>query len=339
MADHTHAQRIARALVPALLGATLLTTDVFAQAWVPSRGEGAVSLAFQTMKVERHLASTQPVDAGDISSRVLLTDVTFGLTDRLAVDLALPLVSSRYAGSFGHPGTTIDDGSYRTSFTDVRFALRYNLTRGNAVITPYIGSVVPSNNYAFYGHAAPGQQLNELQVGVYGAKLLERGLPGLFISGRYGFGFVEKVLDISHNRSLADLEVGYFFTSSFRAFSMANAGYTHGGIDFPANGLPGLAPEYRPNHDQIQRVHHLDLGVGAAYSMTDAIDVFGSFTRTVAGRNGHALDKGFTVGVSWGFRRTSMPSDAITANAPSSADGEATEKREGSLLRCICQKS
>ena len=56
---------------------------------------------------------------------------------------------------FAHPGTDIDDGSYRTSFSDVRFAVRYNLVREGAVITPYIGSVVPSNNYAYYGHAAP----------------------------------------------------------------------------------------------------------------------------------------------------------------------------------------
>ncbi len=151
----------------------------------------------------------------------------------MAIDVAVPLVSAKYTGPFPHPGTDIDDGTYHTSFSDVRFAVRYNLVREGAVITPYIGSVVPSNNYAYYGHSAPGQQLNELQVGVYAAKLFERGLPGLFVSGRYGYGFVEKVLDISHNRSLGNLEVGYFFNSRFRAFTMANAGLTHGGDRLP----------------------------------------------------------------------------------------------------------
>jgi len=316
-----------------------LGADALAQAWVPARGEGSVSVAFQTMKVTKHLAATVSVPAGDIDTNVVLTDVTFGLTDRIAVDVALPLVSSKYTGAFAHPGTDIDDGSYRTSFTDVRFALRYNLVREGVVITPYIGSVIPSNNYAYYGHAAPGQQLNEVQIGVYGAKLLERGLPGLFISGRYGFGFVERVLDISHNRSLGNLEVGYFFNSRFRAFTMANAGLTHGGIDFPATGLPGLPPEYRQNHDQIQRVNFLDLGVGAAFSIHDSLDVFGSFSKMAAGRNGHAMDRGVTVGLSWGFRRkTPGESAAATAPATDAADAE-TEKREGSLLRCICQKS
>jgi hypothetical protein len=270
---------------------------------------------------------------GPIDTTVLLADLTYGLTDRIAVDVALPLVTSKYSGPRPHPNTDVDDGSYRTSATDLRFAVRYNVTRGGAVITPYIGSIVPSNDYAFYGHAAPGQRLRELQVGLYAAKLFDRGLPGLFVSGRYGYGFVEKVLDISHNRSLADLEVGYFFSPRFRAFTMMNAGYTHGGIDSPLNGLAGLPPEYRTNHDQIQKVHHLNMGGGAAYSITDSFDVFGSFSRLVTGRNGHALDRGITVGASWSFSRKKSE-DVVASNAP-----PAGGRREGSLIRCICQKS
>jgi hypothetical protein len=312
--------------------------DVRAQAWVPAQGEGAISIAFQNQNVKKHLAGTLPRDGGRIDTNVLLADLTYGVTDKIAVDLALPFVVSKYSGNTPHPGTNIDDGSYRGSFTDVRFAVRYNLMRDGAVVTPYIGSIVPSNGYAFYGHAAPGQRLRELQVGVYTAKLLDRGLPGLFLSGRYGFGFVEKVLDISHNRSVGDLEVGYFFSSAFRAFLTAHGQYSHGGIDFPTTGgLAALPPQYRTNHDQIQRVHTFDLGVGAAYSISDSVDVFGSFAKMVAGRNGHALNRGITVGASWSFSRKKRPADAITA-APSTAE-TVTAKREGTLLRCICQKS
>jgi hypothetical protein len=336
-------RRFTIGLLGTLLCAPSIVSEAMAQAWVPARGEGSVSIAFQTQHVEKHLTGTVTRTAGDIDSSIVLADVTFGLTDKIAVDVALPFVSAKYTGNTAHPGTNIDDGTYRSSFTDVRFALRYNLTRDGAVITPYIGSVMPSNNYAFYGHAAPGQRLRELQVGVYAAKLVERGLPGLFISGRYAFGFVEQVLDISHNRSHADLEIGYFFNSRFRAFTMANAGVTHGGIDFPTEGgLGALPPEYRFNHDQIQRVNFLDLGAGAAFSLTDAVDVFGSFSKMAAGRNGHALDRGITVGVSWGFRRKVNPAETAPATAPPSEGVDVsaeTEKREGTLLRCICQKS
>ena len=334
---------MSRSSLRRFLGATLallslapaLSATAFAQAWVPERGEGTVTVAFQTMNVTKHLAGTVEKSSGEIDTNVVLTDFTLGLTNKVAVDVALPVVPTP------HPTPDIDDGTYRPSPPDFRFALPYNERREGAVITPYIGSIMPSHDYAYYGHSAPGQRLREVQVGVYAAKLVERGLPGLFVSGRYGYGFVEKVVNVSHNRSLADLEVGYFFTSRFRAFSMANAGYTHGGIDFPQEGgLAALPPEYRYNHDQIQRVHHLDLGGGAAFSITDSVDVFGSFAKMVAGRNGHALNRGITVGMSWGFRRGGPPAETAAATAPSSDQSEVeTGKREGSLLRCICQKS
>jgi hypothetical protein len=320
-----------------------------AQAWVPAKGEGAVAIAVQNMNVKQHILTTTWVDVGHIDTFVAVADVTYGLTDRIAVDVALPFVTSRYTGTRPHP-TAIDDGKYHSSFADLRFALRYNLTRGGAVITPYIGTIMPSNNYEFFAHAAPGEQLRELQVGAYVAKLFDRGIPGTFISGRFGYGFTEKVLDISHNRSMADLEVGYFFTPSFRAFAMASGQYTHGGIDVPpVGGLAALPPELRPIHDQVDRAHNFKLGGGGAYSITDSIDLFGSFVRTMAGRNEHALNRAITVGTSWSFRRKSNAPDVITGSAPDSlttarqqqarAESATSATSKRSLLRCICQKS
>jgi hypothetical protein len=328
------------AVIASLLGlaAIALPLEARAQAWTPAKGEGAVAVVYQDQNVKKHLAGTIRADAGQIDTSVLVTDFSYGLTDKIAVDLALPFVMAKYTGQAAHPGTDIDNGRYHSSFTDVRFALRYNLTRGRAVVTPYIGSVVPSHNYQYYGHAAPGQRLNELQIGVFAAKLIERGLPGMFISGRYSYGFVEKVLDISHNRSSADFEVGYFFSPSFRAFAMTDAMYSHGGIDFPATGgMFALPLAYQPVHDQIQRVHALHVGGGVAYSITDRMDVFGSFSRLVAGRNGHALNRGITVGASWSFARKKKADP--TAARPAAVQDAVTARREGSLIRCVCQKS
>ena len=64
------------------------------------------------------------------------------------------------------------------------------------MITPFIGSVLPSHDYPYYGHAAFGERLNELQVGAYRGEALYRGVPGMFVSSRIGYGFVEKVQDI-----------------------------------------------------------------------------------------------------------------------------------------------
>lgn len=173
------------------------------------------------------------------------------------------------------------------------------------------------------------------------AKLFTRGVPGMFVSSRLAYGVVEKVLDISHNRSMADLEVGYFVTPSFRAFGMANAQQTHGGIDFPINGQAGLKPVLVPVHDVIQRVNYLNLGGGFAYSLTDSLDMFASFSREATGRNGHVLNRGITLGASWSFsRRSKGDATAAGTGAPwRQHAGMTPAKRETSLGRCICQKS
>ena len=326
-----------------LAGVALLFLPIesFAQAWVPPKGDGSVSLSAQQLNVKKHKAGTVTTDAGHINTGVLLADMTYGLTNKIAVDLAVPFVVTKYSGARPHPNTNIDDGAYHNSFTDFRMAVRYNLTRNGAVITPYVGSVVPSHDYAFYGHSAFGEQLNELQVGTYIAKLFTSGVPGMFISSRIAYGFVEKVQDISHNRSMADLEAGYFATPSFRAFGMISGQYTHGGIDFPIAGQLGLRAELRPVHDVIQQVHYLNLGGGFAYSVKDSFDIFASFSREVAGRNGHVLNRGVTLGASWSFSKKGK-GDVVAAGtgAPSSEYARMTAaKRATTLGRCICQKS
>ena len=333
--------RLAASLGFASLAVLFVPTQTFAQAWVPPKGEGSVSLAAQQLNVKKHKSGTVTTDAGHINTAVLLADMSYGLTDKFAVDLAVPFVVTKYSGTRPHAGTNIDDGAYHNSFTDFRMSLRYNLTKNGAVITPYVGSVVPSHDYQFYGHSAFGEQLNELQVGTFIAKLFTSGVPGLFVSSRVAYGFVEKVQDISHNRSMADLEAGYFVSPSFRAFGMMSGQYTHGGIDFPITGQAGLPPEQRPVHDVIQRVHYLNLGGGFAYSVKDSFDIFASFSREVAGRNGHVLNRGVTLGASWSLSRKGRGDVAAAGTgAPSGEYARMTAaRRETTLGRCICQKS
>jgi len=122
---------------------------------------------------------------------------------------------------------------------------------------------------------------------------------------------------------------------------MATAQQTHGGIDFPITGQAGLPGTLRPVHDVIQRVNYVNLGGGFAYSLTDSLDMFASFSREVTGRNGHMLNRGITLGASWSFSRRSK-ADATTADAGAPSRqyaGMTPARRETSLGRCICQKS
>ena len=278
-----------------------------------------------------------------IDTNVVLADVTFGLTNKIAVDVAVPLVTSKYSGPFQHPGTNIDDGTYRTSFSDVRFAVRYNLVRDGAVITPYIGSVVPSNNYAYYGHAAPGQQLNELQVGVYAAKLLERGLPGpvrlgplrVRVRGEGGRHLPQSEPGRPRGRLLLQLQVPRVHDGQRRIDARRHrlAGST---------GLPGLPRRVpaQPRPDPARAPPRRGWRSGVLDRPTRST-CSGRFRSQVAGRNGHALDRGITVGAELGVPAQDDPGGdgcgdrSVERRVPTAE----TEKREGTLLRCICQKS
>jgi hypothetical protein len=314
--------------VPATLA--LAAPAARAQAWLPAKGEGSVSILFQDTLVKDHYFITTPYDRGHIQAKSLVVDVTYGLTDKIALTIGIPWVAAKYNGPFPHPladfsgPNPIDNGTYHSTLQDFRFDVRYNLMKKGMVLTPFVGSVVPSHDYTYFAHSAAGRRLHELQLGVSGAKLLDSLVPGLFIQGRYSYGLTEKVLDISHNRSSMELELGYFVTPKFRLLSLGSGQLTHGGIDIPFGVT--LPPVLFAHHDQVDRLNFLNLGGGAAYSLSENVDVFGSLIHTVAARNGHAIDRGLSVGVSWSFSTARSKDRAIASNA------------ENSLVRCACGK-
>src|SRR6476660_5987939 len=88
-----------RAAFMASLMVTSAASMAKAQAYTPARGEGAVSLLYQDLFVKNHYFGTTPNDAGQITSRLLVADVTYGVTDKLAVNVGIPWIASRYNGT------------------------------------------------------------------------------------------------------------------------------------------------------------------------------------------------------------------------------------------------
>src|SRR6516225_5402753 len=81
----------------------LCPSILFAQAWVPDKGEGTETLTFQDNFVKYHLGSEgQRIDVGHIRSFVLLQDLDYGITDQLALDISIPFVLSKYYGPRPH---------------------------------------------------------------------------------------------------------------------------------------------------------------------------------------------------------------------------------------------
>jgi hypothetical protein len=305
------------------------------QAWLPAKGEGVVSFVFQDQYFRFHVTPGARADVGPTRSRSILADVTYSLSDKVAVSVGIPWIATKYSGSRPHPlpdfsgPTPIDDRTWHATAQDFRFDVRYNVTRNllgkGIVLTPFVGSIVPSHDYPYFAHSGFGRNLKELQIGAAFAKLFEGS--NLLVQGRYGYSFAERVVDISSNRSSGSLEVGYFATPKLRLMGLGTGQLTHGGIDVPlTRALDVLSLEQFLHHDQIHRENPLSLGAGVSYSLTETLDVYGSWMRTVSQRNGHLMDRGLSVGLSWSF--STRREGGATAGA-----------REQSLTRCVCEKA
>jgi len=300
------------------------TSTAFAQAWLPAKGEGNVSVLFSNTLSTRHYLPDVAYDRGHIDANTMLFDVTYGVSDRMAVTVGLPMVTSRYRGSFPHRPITLDDGNWHTSAQDFRLNVRYNAFRGPVHITPFIGSYLPANDYEYFAHAAPGRQLKEMATGVSAGRLFAE--LGLVLQGQYAFNFSQGALDYSRRFSTASVESAYFLTTRLRLMASASGRIGHTGIDLPVNGAL-LTPDQFLHHDQISRESFFNVGGGTAITLTDTTDLFVAYSRTVTGRNTHATDRGLSIGMSWSFGR---PGGNETL---ASRDG-----RQGSLVRCLCEK-
>lgn len=312
---------------------TATTSRAEAQAWLPLRGEGSVAIQLQDAFSRDHFVPVARVDIGHVYTKSIVFDATYGVTDKIAVDVSLPYIASKYNGPQPHP-TPLDDGTYHSAFQDLRFAVRYGARAGKFAVAPFVGLILPSHNYQYYAHAAPGRRLGELQVGAYVAGLLEDLIPGAFISVRVGYGFMQTVADVQHGRGMLDVEFGDFLTERFRVFAMGSGQLTNGGIDIPFVGPIGLPNVMRSEHDRIDRTHFLNIGGGASFSVTDSVDIFGSYLRSVANRNGHGLTRGINVGVSWSFKRHSTSAPDL-ARMAADTDWKAAAR---SLSTCVCQR-
>ena len=299
-----------------------------AQAWLPSQGEITMSFVFSDSFTDAHDLSGTRDYRSDIKTKTFLADVTFGVKDNLSVTVSLPVVSSQFItqGTPAHP-TVQDDGQFHTTATDIRVDVRYNvLNRRGFVVTPFAGTVTPSHSYEYFAHAAPGRRVNELQVGTYVGTTLDDVLPGMFMQGRYAYGFQETFLDISHNRSMYSLESGYFATPDVRVFGMISGQVTHGGVDLIPTARLVWPAEQWLNHDRIVRENFLNVGGGIGWAVNDTIDVFGSFTKAVSAVNTHILDRGILIGASIRLQKSSLERGIVNLSAGNR------------LARCACQK-
>jgi hypothetical protein len=276
-----------------------------AQAWLPAKGTLSTSfIVSDVLNKEHWLPDGTPFEAGGAHTRsttyALLA--SYGLTDRIMLSGSLPYVETKYWGPPSHggaPGLNADDGDTHGFLTDLRLAVHYQLLEEPVALAPFIGYVVPTNNnYYVQGHAAQGRGLEELLVGFALGKNLDAWIPRTYAQLKYTYAFVEKVADINHDRDNLSLELGTFITPRWNVAAYGWWQWAHGGIDVP---IPQSNPLF-PYHDRLAADEYFNIGFGTGWAFTPTVSAFAIYSHGESGKNGHRVNQGVTVGVSYGFR-------------------------------------
>jgi hypothetical protein len=293
-----------------------IASSAMAQAWIPPRGFGSVSLSYQRISNTGHKRSNGfLVEAGQSLNMGLYLEAEYSLTDRLSLAAGLPYVFGK-STTVNPPPPPIpyfpwdQCHCWQSGWQDVGFTARYNLVHaanGAFSLTPSASVGVPSHNYEFRGESALGRHLKEVRIGVDAGQRLDVISPNLFVEGRYSYAFVERVIDIPNNRSNASVEGTYLLLKrKLAARGLASWQRTHGGLLFgsppPASlQFPGEVntPERLLEHDRLLRDNYFHAGGGLSYSFP-RMDVFVSYIAFISGTDTHA-GRALTLGVSWPF--------------------------------------
>jgi hypothetical protein len=286
-----------------LICGSLCPASSWAQAWLPDKGEfNTVFVVADVLNKEHYLPDGEEIDVGHTRSTTYAFAMNYGLTDRVMLSASLPYVITKYWGPPSHggaPGLRVDDGDEHGSLTDLRVGVHYQLLEDPVALAPFIAYVTPvTDDYYVQGHAAQGRGLDELLIGFSLGKSFDPWIPRTYAQVRYTFGFVEEVADIEHDRENVNLEIGTFLTPRWSLSAYGQWQWTHGGIDVP---IPQSDPLF-PYHDRLAADEYFNVGVGTGWSVTRDLTLFAIYMEGVRGENGHKINQGVTVGVSYGFR-------------------------------------
>ncbi len=288
----------------------LLPQFAGAQAFTPPQGVGSFTFSWQYVDNTGHRLTDGFLRvSGQSVTTSLLSEVDFGLTDRLAVTVGIPFVFAKYTGALPPPsGLPVDSCQcWHSSFQDFGFAVRYRLGDDFWSVTPLVRYDLPSHGYPYQGEAVVGKDLHELAFGVSAARRLVSLLPKASLQASYAYSIVEKPIDdVPLNRSNAFFDMGYALTRSLYVRGNASWQRTHGGLragsvtgnPFPFPGELNT-PERFFQRDRLIKSNYWHAGGGLAYSF-GMMDLFASVEKYVSGTDTHN-GIAYTMGSTWYF--------------------------------------
>ena len=296
--------RLPRRTCCCALLALQLASSAYAQATVPDRGEGMLTLTYQHYAVFGHFGVQGNENTnGPTRSQALVTDFDYGIWNGFGLLASLPFIASKYTGPpsysvAGHPVTPgpLDDGTYHAAFQDLRLELRRGWWAGPVAIAPFVGFSFPTHAYETKGEAVPGRHRRDLQVGVSAALDLERVLPGAYVEGRYAYGAMQRINNLPFIRSNIDVEAGAAATSRIVLRGLVGVQIRHKGPSVDELYLDDWA-----DHDRFIVPSYLNLGGGPLLSLSRSTEVFALLLATAAGSNGAHRQRTVVIGVTFGF--------------------------------------
>ena len=296
-----------------LLSPRFVATDAWAQAWVPSRGEGSINFAYQRISNTGHRLTDGFLAKGGQSTNMgLYVEVDYALTDRLSFSAGMPYVFGKYTDSNPPPPPIpflpLDQcHCWNSGWQDFGFTARYNIANESFGLTPSFSFGTPSHGYDFRSEAALGRHLKEARLALDAGRRLDFISPRLLVQGSYSFAFVERTLDVGNNRSTASVEGGFLLTKKLLVRGLSQWQHTHGGLRFGSPTSSSLPPPGDVNtperlfeHDRLLRDNNWHPGVGATYSF-ERMEVFGTYVHYATGTDTHS-GRALTFGVSFPFR-------------------------------------
>jgi hypothetical protein len=284
-----------------------LAKSVCAQAWLPLKGEGQVTVTYQHLYVKDHLdLDGKRFDSGPIRTHSVISSFEYGLTNKIALDAEVTHVSSKYEGFVGPvPHGPADTGFYHPSFQDMRIGARFNVRSRPFQVTPFVAIVIPTHHYETRGHSAIGRRVRELVLGVNVGRDLAEIVPRTYVQGRYAYAIVQDIEEFNLNRSNADWEFGYFAADWMTLRSTGVWQRTSDGLEIPKDRDH---PHYHEIHDRATKANFVRLGGGVTFSLGRWLDLHADYNNTARGFNTHA-PRGLSLGISWKFSRRGVRLD------------------------------
>jgi hypothetical protein len=283
-----------------------------AQAWAPRAREGQVTFVIQTIDHLGRVFKNLRFDCCETTNVALVVDADYGLNDRWSISAGLPYVFARY-WEREHPESPPRPDwlplspfdqcrCLHSAFQDVSLGAHYNLVRVRRSFSLMTSATVgvPSHAYEYVGEAVVGFGLKELSLSADAGQQLNFLLPGLSIDGRYAYSFVERALDIRHDRSNFAVHTGYALSNRLGGHLILAWQRTHGGVRIDEIEHHAAAPALYTEFHRLLRDNYFHAGAGASYRWREW-DLSFSFQKTISGDNTHDVHV-YTVEAARSFR-------------------------------------